>query len=166
MMIISAFIKIAAVLLLTGFIGVQAILVLCIFYIVVIYIHIAHTGYYLSARKCSKMLEREENHWWDQRDSGINTDPMDDNMIVFQSLISLPNNETIRNGRQTLEVADKIDAAEGVIYNIRLSSRGLLWDEDIVSLLQNFPPNDLFYPTLIKACVKLQFSQLNIVSQN
>ena len=149
---------------LSGNIGLPVMLILCLFYVVVIYIHVAHTGYFLAARKSSKMMKSEEDAWWREESQGLNT-PLQPDMIVFTSPSPVPNGTTFQNGRQNLETQERIETDEGVEFHITLTTQGLLWDEDIVALLQNFPTNNLFYPALIRACIQLQFTQLNIVSE-
>lgn len=163
MMLMSAFIKIGAILLLAGFVGFHAVLILCLFYLVVIYIHMSHTGYYLSARKCAKMLKDEEEKWWDDQEMGVGVELVEDR-IVFQSPLSLPMGEEFRNGRQCVSVMDKNETPDGVLYNIVITTKGLMWDEDVASLLQNFPSNTILYPILLRSCVQLQMSQLNLIT--
>ena len=164
MLFISAFIKIGVVALASSISSNAIIIILSMFFLIVIYIHISHTGYYLSARKCSKMMRREENVWWEEKSKGINVEPIQPDRVVFQSPTKLSNNESFQNGRQKIEFIEKVDTNEGYYYSLSLSSQGILWDEDIVSLLQNFDPMTLLYPSLFKACINLQLTQLNILS--
>lgn len=161
-LMLSALIKIGAVLLLFGFIGasIPMIVVLVMFYITVIYIHVAHTGYWLEARKTSKRFRREWEVWWkDFQES--NTTGSVNQKIVFRSPQPLQKEE-LQNGRQVVRSLREVDEDGVKMYELEIESKGIMWDEDVTALLSNVAPGWL-QDTLRTACIRMQLQHMDIV---
>ena len=135
------------------------IIVLCILYLIIIYIHLYHTSFWLAGISTKKKIRKEYSNYIDNIQKGINS-----NFAVgspSQYIFSTPftmGKDKFQNGRQSI-VFNHTSTVNGVKLNqYTLSSSGCLWDDDITSLTMFFNPN--FNQDLIKACIHLQFIQL------
>jgi len=168
-LIISAFLKIFAVLNYSPVSNKAAsvlILIMAILYIVVIYIHIYHTGYFLSAFRVSKSIKKEEKIWDEMNHSGLTSELNVDKptVVVFDSLQVIPcdSGSNFRLDAQSITYVTKQlnqHGANSFVY--QLESMGCMWDSDRTSLINSFTDGE-FKNSLIKACVKLQLSQAGI----
>ena len=170
-LVLSAIIKIAAVQVLLGVIQatLPIFIVLFLFYVVVVYIHVAHTGYWLSARLVSKRFKNEYNDYVQGQMMGTGTSgslPMD--RKVFTSPNSLPGGANeFQNGRQKVVFIEKAEDVHGnASFTLALESRGVMWDEDVVSLLSNFTAGSHIHKAVLDASILLQLQQINIVPGN
>jgi len=161
-LMLSALIKIAAVTFLFGAIGatIPMFVVLVMFYITVIYIHIAHTGYWYEARKTSKRFRREWESWWkDHQESGAANDVS--KKIVFRSPQPLQRGE-LQNGRQVVRFVRDVEEDGVKMFELEIESKGIMWDEDVTALLSNVAPGWL-QNTLREACIRMQLQHIDIV---
>lgn len=168
-LIISAFLKIFAVLNYSPVTSKAApvlILIMAILYIVVIYIHIYHTGYYLSAYRVASSIKKEEKLWDEMNHTGLPSSSNIDKptVVVFDSTQEMPcdSGSCFRLNDQSISYVTKQLNQNGVSsFVYQLESIGCLWDSDRISLINSFTDGE-FKKSLIKACVKLQLSQAGI----
>lgn len=167
-LIVSAILKILAVTILSpvhGRAAVPLILIMSLFYLVVIYVHIYHSGYFLAARRVSKKMRNEWDLWFNMNQRGLPT-PLNVqtvNRVIFSSPQAMPNGNSFQMGFQTITfIGRHQDSAGAVSFNYQLDSLGCMWDSDVVPLYSAFGPG-LFQTSLLEACVQLQLSQLGII---
>lgn len=170
-LVLSAIIKIAAFALLFGAINatIPMFIVLFLFYIVVVYIHVTHTGYWLSARQVAKRFRREYNEYVQGKIMGTSENvPLLKDRKVFSSPNSLPGGASeFQNGRQKVVFIEKNEDEHGnASFTLALESRGVMWDEDVVSLLSNFTAGSHIHKAVLDASILLQLQQINIVPGN
>ena len=162
----SGILKILAILYFFGGISSPAAtIILVLFYLVVIYIHIFHSGYWLSAFEVNKLINREYRLYHENNLRG-HENPykvINANRRMFETPVPMHNAlVTYNNGRQTLNYLNTIQQANGAtVFQYELLSYGCMWDEDVTALIQNFEDN--FKPCLIDACIALQLSQVGII---
>jgi hypothetical protein len=167
-LIVSAILKILAVTILSpvhGRAAVPLILIMSLFYLVVIYVHIYHSGYFLAARRVSKKMKKEWDNWFDINQRGLPTplNVQSVNSVIFSSPQAMPNGNSFQMGFQTITfIGRQQDSAGAVSFNYQLDSLGCMWDSDVVPLYSAFAPGH-FQSSLLEACVQLQLSQLGII---
>lgn len=150
--------------------SVPMIIILSLFYVVVIYIHGYHTGYWWSARRVKSRMKKERELWFDASqkniDSAFNITHPD--IRIFHSLQPMDNGLKIfQSGRQNIKELDKITSADGsIVFHYELTSKGCMWDEDVNSMLTNFNGSSNFHNSLLKACIALQLSQTGMIVKN
>ena len=142
---LSAIIKVGAIMLL-GFsaANLYVTVVILMLYFIVVYVHVYHTGYWLSARRTSKMLKREESEWSANEDREI-AQPQ---RFIFHSSKPMEKSNFQLN-RQEIN-----------FLNEKQEPNGCFWDEDIVKLAGAFDTRSDFFRALIDACMRLQLIQL------
>lgn len=167
-LIVSAILKILAVTVLSpvhGRAAVPLILIMSLFYLVVIYAHIYHSGYFLAARRVSKKMKKEWNTWFDMNEKGLPT-PLNIqavNSVIFSSPQAMPNGDSFQMGFQTITFIRKQQDSTGAVwFEYQLESLGCMWDSDVVPLFGAFSPGH-FQASLLEACVQMQLSQLGII---
>ena len=145
--------------------GMIVIAILTIFYLVVIYIHLYHTGYWLSALKTKKLLTREEEEWYKARQTDV-SNPFQVNipdLTLFSTRAPIPfpgDQKKYDFNRATISFLQEVNHEDGSkSFDYKLENNGCLWDEDIHGLIANFPSE--FSKDLIEACKTLQLSQLH-----
>ena len=80
-------------------------------------------------------------------------------------LVSPFNKEHFQNGRQAIKFINKNELPSGAVEFIyELESRGVLWDDDIVSL-QTFCSHQFRTP-LLEACTEMQLNQVGLLVDN
>jgi hypothetical protein len=144
-------------------INLQVFVIFTILYTLVIYIHSAHTVYWWPAFKLNLTIKKQAAKFEEYHGAGLPTEPgntvtQTDN-YTFQSKGKITGGKTIidrsNNSRVTLNLN-----TDGTYT---LKSTGLLWDEEIVQLAQEWEPE--YIQDLINACIYLQLLQLqNIAS--
>jgi hypothetical protein len=143
--------------------GPAGIFVLIIFYIVVIYIHIYHTGYWWSARKVHKKIIDEFNaHQQNQRNG--TPDPYEvtnPSIQLFSSPFPMDNSQTTlqSNRQKIIFIKSGVDSNGTTVFDYQLTSQGVMWDSDVNQILA-FNSHH-FNQYLIDACINLQLVQLN-----
>jgi len=161
----SAVLKIIALL---QFVGNAAlvIVILSLFYLVVIYIHSQHSGYYLSHLSFTKAIDKEYKEWLTQDSQGVDSEfkVKQPDQIVFSTNKPLYPSEQkmFQNGRQKIYFNEKTNNTDGsVSFEYTLTTEGCLWDEDITTLITFFNP--LLTRPIVENCIRLQFSQLGVI---
>jgi hypothetical protein len=143
--------------------GVAGIFVLIIFYIVVIYIHIYHTGYWWSAKRVhKKIMDEFDEHQKNQRDG--TPDPYlvaNPTIQLFSSPFPMANGQTTlqSNRQKIIFIRSGVDINGTTIFDYQLASQGVMWDSDVNQIL-TFNSHH-FNQYLIDACINLQLVQLN-----
>lgn len=135
------------------------IIVLCILYLIIIYIHLYHTSFWLAGISTKKKIRKEYSKHIDNIQKGINSNfaVIYPSQYIFSTPFTMATNN-FQNGRQSI-IFNHTSRVNGVQLNqYTLTSRGCIWDDDITSLTMFFNPN--FNQDLIKACIHLQFIQL------
>jgi len=164
---ISAFLKIYAVMAFVGGKGnISVGIILILFYLVVVYIHTCHTGYWLSEKKTQREISKEYNLWLDSITAGYETDLSSSPSVVqFWSLypMTLDEEQTQhKHGRQSITYMGKEPKEGGYTkFNYELKSQGTLFDDDIVQLSSAFQED--FKRPLIHACLRMQLNQVGII---
>ena len=160
LLVFSAMLKIIAV----GFYfrsqsGMLGIVVLIIFYLVVIYIHSYHTSYWWAAYTTRKKIQREYNAWYLNWKNGLpNEYAAKTAKYIFYSPWKM-DSDKFQNGRQEVNFIGQ-QSFNGVVLNkYEIVSHGILWDEEITSMLMNFSPN--MFADVQNACIQLQLIQVN-----
>jgi hypothetical protein len=133
-------------------------------YLVVVYIHLNHTGYFIAAWIANRSVKKDFEKWSANLTGGVSSTVPSVLTFNFASVQEL-NQTQLNCGRQRLI---KLNRSNGVTH-YQLESDGLLWDQDLINisnLLTNYPflKNDL-----IHAGIQLQLStagQLIGVSSN
>ena len=145
--------------------GMIAIAILTIFYLVVIYIHLYHTGYWLAAIKTEKLLIREEQEWFTNIQTNVNNPFMvvKPDVALFSTHVPIPFPSGLKKydfNRATISFVKEQDHEDGSkTFDYKLENNGCLWDADIYGLISQFPNN--ISNDIIEACKTLQLSQLH-----
>jgi hypothetical protein len=166
LLIVSGILKISAVYyLFIGRANIPVTIVIILFYLIVIYIHTFHTGYWISELRFRSLVKKEYDTWTNDLVKGLPSpySILAPTVKVFTSPIQAFDNNSNRNsfqcGRQKIFFTHKsIDNNGNAIYHYTLESNGCLFDDDITPLIAPFNP--IFANSLIEACIQLQFSQL------
>ena len=134
------------------------IIVLCILYLIIIYIHLYHTSFWLAGISTKKKIKKEFDKYIENNQKGISTPyAITPSQYIFSTPFTM-GQTSFQNGRQSIAF-NNTNTVNGVQLNqYTLTSNGCLWDDDITSLTMFFDPN--FNQDLIKACIHLQFIQL------
>lgn len=163
--IISALLKISAI----TFIGVSGrgsiplVLILTLFYLVVVYIHTFHTGFWLSEIKRRKLFKKDYKQWTTDTRNNVpsNFEVTSASVTQFMSMVPMEN-DFFQNGRQSIRFINRKEQENGAVeFNYELESKGILWDDDIVSIQQFF--NHQFRMPLLEACTEMQLNQIGLV---
>jgi hypothetical protein len=152
LIVISALLKIGAIFLLGSF-ALFFYVIMAILYLIVIYIHLAHTGYYLAETSTERIFKKQHNEWSNGRKNATNINlpgghvkyeiTIPKPITTFESEIKLKTeNNIIQGGNHhyiRLEEEKKVDE-EKIIYVYILEATGLLIDDDINSLTRGQTP--------------------------
>lgn len=165
--LMSAILKIYAILQFAGGGGRGSITlaaILTLFYLVVVYIHTCHTGYWLSEIKTQKQINKDYNTWVDsftnQTEDGPNLSAQK-SVTQFHTLIPMTNSHW-QNGRQAIRFIEKKEREDGATnFKYELTSQGTMLDENIVTLSAPFPID--FKRPLIHSCLDMQLNQVGII---
>jgi hypothetical protein len=159
-MLLSATLKIWSLIILISFFKKLA-PIFVIFYLIVLYVHAKHTGYWYYAWKTDKLMTSEyhqyEKHMATNTPSefSVKFPPHKIQFYSFYKFVGLG---------ETLEKRVKINLVDTVLdnsqtkYLYEMSCIGILWDLDIVKITRDFNIN--FQQDLYEACVKMQHAQL------
>lgn len=166
--VISAILKIFAItqFVVSGKGSIPLVFILTLFYLVIVYIHAFHTGFWLSEIKRRKMFRKDYKQWTADSRNNVPSEFQITNPSVTQFTSMVPlEKEMFQNGRQSIRFINKIELPSGAVeFNYELESKGVLWDDDIVSL-QTFCSHQ-FRISLIEACVEMQLNQVGLVVGN
>ena len=161
--LMSALLKIYAVMAFIGGRGdITLAIILTLFYLVVVYIHTCHTGYWISERKTQREINREYNLWVESLSNG-QPPSFNSTQSVVQFRTLVPMGETsYQNGRQSIRLISQEPQTEGYThFEYELKSQGTLFDDDIVKLSSAFQED--FKRPLIRACLDMQLNQVGII---
>jgi hypothetical protein len=166
--IISALLKIFAIVVFfaSGKGAIQLVLILTLFYLVVVYIHTFHTGFWLSEIKRRKMFKKDYKQWTTDTRNNVpsNFEVTSASVTQFTSMVPMER-DFFQNGRQSIRFINKNEQRNGAVeFNYELESKGILWDDDIVSLQTFF--NHQFRTPLLEACTEMQLNQIGLVVAN
>jgi hypothetical protein len=146
-------IKIAAVVLLGVFNNILIYIPILALYLVVGYVHIYHTGYWLAHRKTSKMFRKQfENN-------GNNAIQKSQPFSTKNKLRNIP----IINGEHRIEVDNTVNEKTNT-FNYLLTTKGILRDEDIQLLITG--QENLQRIEIAEACRKHQFLNYHLSTTN
>jgi len=165
---ISALLKIFAItqFVVSGKGSIPLVLILTLFYLVVVYIHSFHTGFWLSEVKRRRMLKMDYKIWTVDNKNNVpsNYQVLYPSVTQFTSMVPM-DKEHFQNGRQAIKFINKNELPSGAVEFIyELESRGVLWDDDIVSL-QTFCSHQFRTP-LLEACTEMQLNQVGLLVDN
>jgi hypothetical protein len=159
-MLLSATLKILALIALISFFKKLAPLFV-IFYLIVLYVHAKHTGYWYYAWKTNKLMLSEFQQY--EKDRATNT-PSEFSVkslpykIQFYSYFKFVGVGEALEKRVKIIVLDTIIDNGQTKYLYEMWCIGILWDLDIVKITSDFNIN--FQQDLYEACVKMQHAQL------
>lgn len=149
---LSAFLKVFAIVLLNRvFTNMIFIGLFSLFYLIVIYIHAYHTGFWLAKFSFNKKQEADFKVW--SAGNGNNAQIYVHNFQTPHSL-QMTVGATKRVNCQSLTC---VSQANGV-YSFRIESVGLIWDQDIATLCMGLLHNEK--PVLALECLQLQLTQI------
>lgn len=163
LMVISAGLKILGLVVffnLKGSGSIMLIAVISIFYLVVIYIHSSHTGYWLAAVQTARKMKKEYDRWVDANSKGLSNSfgAQTYSRLYTSSLMMQEGVKVFHNGRQRLDLVSSAPGQNGQVFTYRISSVGLIWDSDISSLTALF--TDRFAQELRTECIRLQMTMV------
>jgi hypothetical protein len=127
-------------------------------YIVVIYIHLTHTGYLISALSANRFFKREFNAWSDKLTKGQIISSPQINTITFNSAGMMIGPNPINSGRQVFTL---IGSSQG-INQYTLETRGLLWDQDLINLC-GLLTDQILIQDLRHEATRMQFGTAGVV---
>jgi len=158
---ISAMMKIFALWFFLQVSNVQTLVIFTILYILVIYIHSAHTVYWWPARQLKKSISKQSAKFEEHLSHNLPTNPantidgQNHYSFSFQSQCNLDQKEILGSSEGRVKV---INNGNG---NYSLNVIGLLWDENIVSLAGQW--DNEYVSDLINACITVQLLQNNVI---
>jgi hypothetical protein len=158
---ISAVMKIFALWFFLQVSNVQTLVIFTILYILVIYIHSAHTVYWWPARRLRKSIKKQSDKFEEHLNQNLPTDPantinkQNQYLFSFQSKCNLEH-KTIEGSPE-----GRVKVISNGNGDYVLNVVGLLWDENIVSLAGQWD-ND-YVNDLINACITVQLLQNNVI---
>ncbi len=156
----SALLKISALVLLISFLKKIA-PVITIFYLIVMYVHLKHTGYWYFAWRTNNRMKAEFQDFQKDRASGLPSQYSANNpphRIQFLSFYKLILPVSCLNDRVRVNLLGSESENGTAKYHYEITCKGILWDEDIVNVTAVFDHN--FQQDLYEACVKIQHAQL------
>jgi hypothetical protein len=160
-MSVSALLKITALIILLPFLR-RISLVIISFYLIVLYVHAKHTGFWYFAWKTKNKIKGEYKLFETAHASNMPSDyrvqspPFRIQFYSYYQNSSL--NEACLNGRVHVKyLGNEIDNGE-TRFHYEMTCEGILWDADIVKITQEF--NIHFQQDLYEGCVKIQHAQL------
>ncbi len=140
--------------------------ILVLFYLVVIYIHIFHTGYWLAAIGVKKAIDNDYKQFLYNRNQQLNNPFLVTQPTIRPFISPVPmnaENNSFNNGRQTIKFINRTEENNGaVIFHYELISEGCMWGEEVTLLCNRFQERE-FNRSLIDASISLQLSQIGII---
>jgi hypothetical protein len=133
LILFSAGLKIFGLMLFIGVsksVGVTVVGLGTLFYVVVVYIHLNHTGYWISALSANRAISKEFIQWSKDLKDGVITATPQVITHTFTSSGKMNGPSTINSGRQVLACFPNADGA----FQYTLATNGLLWDQDLLNL--------------------------------
>jgi hypothetical protein len=149
---LSAFLKVFAIILLNAmFTNMIFILLFSLFYLIVIYIHAYHTGFWLAKYSFNSKQEADFKAW--SSGNGNNAQIYVHNFQTPHSL-QMAVGDVKRVNSQTLKC---VSHANG-LFSFRIECVGLMWDQDIATLCMGLLHAEK--PVLAIECLQLQLTQI------
>ncbi len=142
LIVFSAVFKIFAILLLGKF-NIIFYAIMALLYLIVIYVHIAHTGFFLAETNTSAMFKEQYEHWSEDRKNVVGKTFLEGNIkygvrrpaptTSFDSEIKLKlENDKIQVGEHSIKfIEEKAGDNNQKIYVYEIETIGLLIDDDI-----------------------------------
>ena len=133
LIVLSAAFKIMAILLLGSFEMIFYV-IMTLLYLIVIYIHIAHTGYVLSEIAVSRRFKKDYKRW--KKDENKTACKAEEGEREFTSKVKLNlKNHEISIGQHKIVPQERnASDEENGVYRYKLQTKGVLTDEDIKRL--------------------------------
>jgi hypothetical protein len=159
---LSAILKIFALYFFLQMTNVQILIVFTILYLLVIYIHSYHTVYWWPAKKLMNSIKKQSDNFQEYHKQNLPTninntiDAGDHWSYSFTSKCKLSENRIEGSSEGRVNVVN-IDG-----NNYLLNCTGLLWDENIVSLVGQWEKE--YVNDLIHACITVQLLQVNVIA--
>jgi hypothetical protein len=151
---LSGLLKVSSIVLLGGsvFQNKLVIALICIFYLIVIYIHAYHTGFWLASFSFKRKV-KDDYSQWSAGKGNVAQKYVHNFQTPYNLLMAV--GEVKNVNCQTLSC---ISYSNG-LYNFQLTSTGLIWDQDIATMCMGL----LFQeqPVLALECLQLQLTQTN-----
>jgi hypothetical protein len=163
LILLSAFLKYFALFLLGSF-RIVILGIIVILYVIVVYIHCYHTGYYLAENSRQRILHKEMDEFREESMKISNGENIKSHYQAFPimgavsepSLLKLnTNNSGIIhiNGHQIIE-----DTTTDGQYTYKIKTKGLLTDDQIVAFTQNQNENQIKF--ILNLCLTHQITAL------
>jgi len=169
LIVMSSLFKIFAILLLGKF-NLMFYAIMAVLYIIVIYIHLAHTGYYLAERKTANMF-RKQHDLWSEDKMLVNEGKKDKGDIrgavrkpspksVFDSEIKLRfENGMVKVGEHAIRFIEEREENGHKLYTYEIETNGILEDNDIVLLTGG--QTEQQGSIIARACLKHQITMIH-----
>ena len=160
-MLISAGLKIVALRVLLSFLKGVLTPVFIIFYIIILYVHVKHTGYWYYAWKTNRRMKFEFSSFEKERAKGMPSEfsvKTPSHSIQFTSYYLLIGEVVCLNERVKIQKMYSVDQDGKTIHQYKMFCIGILWDNDIVKITSEVDSS--FQQDLYEACVKIQHAQL------
>lgn len=142
MIVFSSILKIFSILLLGKF-NIIFYIILALLYIIVIYIHIVHTGYYLAERATEKIFNKQHKKWAKDK-MDVNDGKMEtvqytirapQPVSIFKAEIELNIDKSFKVGEHCINYKDKEIIGGKTFFIYEIKTNGILIDDDIRSFL-------------------------------
>ncbi len=134
LIVLSAAFKIMAILFLGSF-NTFFYAIMTILYIIVVYIHISHTGYVLSEIATSQKFKKDYENWWKKKDDVIKTKHEPESEFESKVKLNLRNNEISIGLHKIVPQPQSDSDLEDGVYKYKIQTKGVLTDDDIERLI-------------------------------
>jgi hypothetical protein len=161
LIVFSAGLKIFGLMLFIGVsksIGITVIALGTLFYVVVVYIHLNHTGFWISALSANRAISREFNQWSIDLTNGVINTSIQVINHQFTSAGKINGATTINSGRQVLTCTGNMEAG----YHYTLTTQGLLWDQDLINIC-GLITDQILVMDLKREATRMQFMAAGVV---
>jgi hypothetical protein len=158
---ISAAMKIFALWFFLQVSNIQTLIIFTILYILVIYIHSAHTVYWWPALQLKKSISKQSEKFEEHLKENLPTNPANTVDGQNQYSFSFQSNGKLDSAQINGSSEGRVKVISNGENNYTLLVKGLLWDENIVSLAGQW--ENEFVGDLINACITVQLLQNNVI---
>ncbi len=161
LIVVSAALKIFGLMLFIGVsksIGITVVVLGTLFYIVVVYIHLNHTGFWISALAANRAITKEFTQWSNGLKDGTSTSTPHILTHSFTSAGKMNGPSAINSGRQVLTFSK----SESAYNHYVLTTNGLLWDQDLINL-SSLLTDPILIADLKNEATRMQFSAAGVV---
>ncbi len=146
---LSAFLKIIAILLLGSF-NLMFYVIMALLYIIVIYIHIFHTGYFFAELRTEKMFKKQHAKWANSKMLAATGQIEEENIpykaqelktpFISDIELNIKKGTPISIGKHSIELTDIDEKNNKPFYHYSLKTTGILLDDDIKLLINGQSP--------------------------